>query len=92
MSEDITPARTAGPKDPHDKSRTGFVDPGGSEATRELRGTARRRREAEEKLQLHLQEAKEHAAEQKHSEGSGDSPGRKVPSEPEIEPSRQQAS
>lgn len=33
---------------------------GVSETTRELRDTSRRRREAEEKLQQHLLEAKEH--------------------------------
>lgn len=35
-------------------------DAGTSEATRELRDTSRRRREAEEKLQQHLLEAKDH--------------------------------
>lgn len=45
------------------KTRTAYLDPNGSEATRELRDTARRRREAEEKLQQHLMEAKEHAQE-----------------------------
>lgn len=34
--------------------------PHGSEATRELRDTARRRRDAEEKLQQHLLEARDH--------------------------------
>ncbi|UZX01649.1 hypothetical protein F8G81_02665 [Arthrobacter sp. CDRTa11] len=43
------------------KSRSAYVDPGGSQSTKELRETARRRREAEEKLQQHLMEAKEHA-------------------------------
>lgn len=43
------------------KSRLTYVDPGGSQSTRELRDTARRRRDAEEKLQQHLMEAKEHA-------------------------------
>ncbi|WP_457965235.1 hypothetical protein M1E17_02555 [Arthrobacter sp. D1-29] len=43
------------------KSRPAYVDPGGSQSTKELRETARRRREAEEKLQQHLMEAKEHA-------------------------------
>ncbi|HEY8699431.1 MAG TPA: hypothetical protein VIM08_00505 [Arthrobacter sp.] len=43
------------------KPRLAYVDPGGSQATRELRDTARRRRDAEEKLQQHLAEAKEHA-------------------------------
>ena len=39
-----------------------FVPPG-AESTRELREMARRRREAEEKLQHHLLEAKEKPAE-----------------------------
>ena len=39
-----------------------FVPPG-AESTRELRETARRRREAEEKLQHHLQEIKGKPAE-----------------------------
>ncbi|ACL38548.1 hypothetical protein Achl_0549 [Pseudarthrobacter chlorophenolicus A6] len=34
--------------------------PHGSESTRELRDTARRRRDAEEKLQQHLVEARDH--------------------------------
>ncbi|SDS77166.1 hypothetical protein SAMN04489743_0819 [Pseudarthrobacter equi] len=34
--------------------------PHGSESTRELRDTARRRRDAEEKLQQHLLEARDH--------------------------------
>jgi hypothetical protein len=41
------------------KSRTSYVK-NASEATRELRDTSRRRRDAEEKLQQHLREAKEH--------------------------------
>lgn len=43
------------------KTRSAYLDPNGSESTRELRDTARRRRDAEEKLQQHLMEAKEHA-------------------------------
>lgn len=43
------------------RSRPAYLDPSGSESTRELRDTARRRRDAEEKLQQHLLEAKEHA-------------------------------
>jgi hypothetical protein len=43
------------------KTRPAYLDPNGSESTRELRDTARRRRDAEEKLQQHLMEAKEHA-------------------------------
>lgn len=41
------------------KSRP-IYDKSASEATRELRDTSRRRRDAEEKLQQHLREAKEH--------------------------------
>ncbi|WP_346958470.1 hypothetical protein [uncultured Arthrobacter sp.] len=40
----------------HSKTHEHFVSPG-AESTRELREMARRRREAEEKLQQHLQEA-----------------------------------
>lgn len=39
-----------------------------SESTRELRDTSRRRREAEEKLQQHLLEAKEHVPHQHDQE------------------------
>jgi hypothetical protein len=45
----------------HPKTHEHFVSPG-AESTRELRDMARRRREAEEKLQQHLQEAKEKPA------------------------------
>jgi hypothetical protein len=45
---------------PAGKPRQGYRDPRGSEATRELRDMARRRRDAEEKLQQHLMEAKNH--------------------------------
>lgn len=45
---------------PAGRPRQGYRDPRGSEATRELRDTARRRRDAEEKLQQHLMEAKNH--------------------------------
>ncbi|WP_426997882.1 hypothetical protein [Pseudarthrobacter sp. N5] len=73
MNKDITPA-SAGGKNPRDKSRPGIIDSSGSEATRELRDTARRRRDSEEKLQQHLQESKEHAEEKKHLEESADVP------------------
>jgi hypothetical protein len=43
------------------KTRSAYLDPNGSESTRDLRDTARRRRDAVEKLQQHLLEAKEHA-------------------------------
>ena len=49
-------------KDQHPKPHEHFVSPG-AESTRELREMARRRREAEEKLQQHLLEAKEKPAE-----------------------------
>ena len=49
----------------HSKVRPAYIDSSGSEATRELRDKARRRRDAEEKLQQHLLEAKEHTP---HSE------------------------
>lgn len=45
---------------PAGKHRQGYRDPRGSEATRELRDMARRRRDAEEKLQQHLLDAKHH--------------------------------
>ncbi len=47
----------------HPKPHETFVPPPGPEAIRELREMARRRREAEEKLQHHLLEAKEKPAE-----------------------------
>ncbi len=42
------------------RPRPGYRDPQGSESTREMRDKARRRRDAEEKLQQHLLEAKGH--------------------------------
>lgn len=48
------------------KPRPGYLDPSGSEATREMRDTARRRRDAEEKLQQHLNEAKDHIPNEYH--------------------------
>jgi hypothetical protein len=50
----------------HGKPRQGYLDPNGSEATREMRDTARRRRDAEEKLQQHLNEAKDHIPNEHH--------------------------
>ena len=61
------------------KSRPAYVDPGGSQSTKELRETARRRREAEEKLQQHLMEAKEHAhheSDQQADAGKDDAAGK----------------
>lgn len=58
-SETRAPERRAA--EPFSKPRPAYVDPGGSQATRDLRDTARRRRDAEEKLQQHLMEAKEQA-------------------------------
>lgn len=48
------------------KQRAAYLDPRGSESTRELRDTARRRRDAEEKLQQHLMEAKDHVPNEFH--------------------------
>ena len=52
--------------EPYGKARQGYLDPSGSEATREMRDTARRRRDAEEKLQQHLNEAKDHIPNEHH--------------------------
>ena len=53
----------------HPKTHEHFVPPG-AESTRELREMARRRREAEEKLQQHLQEAHHvHEAKEKPADG-----------------------
>jgi hypothetical protein len=50
------------------KLRSAYLDPRGSEGTRELRDTARRRRDAEEKLQQHLMEAKHHIPNEFHEQ------------------------
>ena len=57
MSENEVPDLPAPGKGQHRKQHEPFVPPG-AESTRELREMARRRREAEEKLQHHLQEVK----------------------------------
>lgn len=62
MSDKDDPEAAASDKGQHPKQHEPFVPPG-PESTRELRDVARRRREAEEKLQHHLQEAKEKPAE-----------------------------
>ena len=49
-------------KDQRSKQHEPYVS-GGAESTREMREMSRRRREAEEKLQQHLLEAKEKPAE-----------------------------
>ncbi|WP_146072321.1 hypothetical protein [Arthrobacter sp. Y81] len=54
MSEEQAPVVPAANKDP--QTRT-YVPSAGSESTREMREMSRRRRDAEEKLQQHLQEA-----------------------------------
>jgi hypothetical protein len=58
MSDNEDPDTPAPGKDQHSRPHEPFVPPG-AESTRELREMARRRREAEEKLQHHLQEATE---------------------------------
>jgi hypothetical protein len=62
MSDKDDPEAAESGKDQHPKPHEPFVPPG-AESTRELRDVSRRRREAEEKLQHHLQEAKEKPAE-----------------------------
>lgn len=57
---------TSAPGDQTGKSRAAYRDPKGSESTRDLRDTARRRRDSEEKLQQHLLEAKDHVPNEHH--------------------------
>lgn len=54
MSEEQAPSVPAANKDPQSRP---YVPSAGSESTREMREMSRRRRDAEEKLQQHLQEA-----------------------------------
>jgi hypothetical protein len=61
MSENDVPENPPAGKGKHPKSHESFVQ-SGAESSRELRELARRRREAEEKLQQHLLEAKEKPA------------------------------
>jgi hypothetical protein len=63
----------ADPRGSEPKSRP-IYDKSASEATRDLRDTARRRRDAEEKLQQHLREAKEHVPHHHHGEVSRELP------------------
>ncbi|MET1064016.1 MAG: hypothetical protein ABWX85_03500 [Arthrobacter sp.] len=62
MSREDEPETPAPGKGQEPKPHEMFVSPG-AESTRELRDVARRRREAEEKLQQHLLEAQEKPAE-----------------------------
>lgn len=62
MSDKDDPEDAEPGKGQHPKPHEPFVPPG-AESTRELRDVSRRRREAEEKLQHHLQESKEKPAE-----------------------------
>lgn len=59
-------ADAGSPTEQPPRQRSAYLDPRGSEGTRELRDTARRRRDAEEKLQQHLMEAKEHVPNEFH--------------------------
>jgi hypothetical protein len=61
------------------KLRPAYLDPRGSEGTRELRDTARRRRDAEEKLQQHLMEAKHHVPNEFHEHQGQDHQGHEQP-------------
>lgn len=53
MSEEMMAATPTGGSAPRNRT-AGILHPEGSEATRKMREQARRRREAEAKLQLHL--------------------------------------
>jgi hypothetical protein len=53
MSEEMMAAAPSGGGAPRNRT-AGMFHPEGSEATRQMREQARRRREAEAKLQLHL--------------------------------------
>jgi hypothetical protein len=64
--ENAAEAHGAGVPEQAGKQRAAYLDPRGSESTRELRDTARRRRDAEEKLQQHLMEAKHHVPNEFH--------------------------
>lgn len=70
------------------KLRPAYLDPRGSEATRELRDTARRRRDAEEKLQQHLMEAKHHIPNEfhEHHDHEHQSHGHPEPGQPSEQP------
>ena len=61
MSDNEDSDKPAPGRGQYSKPPEPFVPPG-AESTRELREMARRRREAEEKLQHHLQEPKEKPA------------------------------
>lgn len=67
MNDKSTPEESGSPRNAPEKSGAPYIEVSGSQATRELRDTSRRRREAEEKLQQHLMEAKEHANETEHA-------------------------
>lgn len=60
MSDKSAPEESASKKGVHERNGAPYIEASGSQATRELRDTSRRRREAEEKLQQHLMEAKDH--------------------------------
>lgn len=64
LASDVPAAETTG------RTRLVSFDPRGSESTRGLRDTARRRRDAEEKLQRHLLEAKDHIPNVHHGQAA----------------------
>ncbi|MFC9353136.1 hypothetical protein [Arthrobacter sp. NPDC057013] len=61
MSEELTAAAPSGGGAPRNRP-AGLIHSEGSQATRQMREQARRRREAEAKLQLHLQETRKKSA------------------------------
>jgi hypothetical protein len=74
MNDESTPEETPSTREVSEKSGAPYIEVSGSQATRELRDTSRRRREAEEKLQQHLIEAKEHAHEAEQAHGKAHRP------------------
>lgn len=77
MNENSAPVEPESHKDGHERTGAPYIEVSGSQSTRELRDTSRRRREAEEKLQQHLLEAKEHAHEaEHHAHGKGHAPAK----------------
>jgi hypothetical protein len=90
MNEKSAPEESASNKEVQEKSGAPYIEVSGSQSTRELRDTSRRRREAEEKLQQHLLEAKEHAHDaEQQAQGQEHAPAKESggdPSDPQAAP------
>ncbi|MEN8583390.1 hypothetical protein B1A87_016375 [Arthrobacter sp. KBS0703] len=89
MNENSAPGEPESHKDGHDRTGAPYIEVSGSQSTRELRDTSRRRREAEEKLQQHLIEAKEHAHDAEHQAHAKEhSPAKDAAPESAVQESR----